>query len=249
MAPPRALRSFICASCLESFTRPRPSIASRTTGLQNSDRIRRQYKGYIATPGSQANPIQGFYADLISQPLSKVQPATRTNPTPPPPESLPKTEREETLAKARIVFGSRLAGPAERQAEREASSIVIGGVLVPPRPEEPDNCCMSGCVNCVWDVYRDDMEDWAAKSQEARAALQAKRIGGEGTGTMITAEGTPQHVATSMDDDGGGSEANWSAQLGTGKDDLFGDIPVGIREFMRTEKRLKKQHLQEHTVG
>ncbi|KAF2500460.1 hypothetical protein BU16DRAFT_451942 [Lophium mytilinum] len=229
------------------MSRSRPSTASRSIGLQNSNRIPRRYKGHIANPGSQANPIQGFYADLISQPLARVQSATGTAPT--PPESRPKTQKEETLAKARIVFGSRLAGPAERQAEREASSVVIGGVTVPPRPTEPDNCCMSGCVNCVWDVYRDDIEEWAAKSQEARAALQAKRVRGEGTGTMVAPEGTPQHVATSMDDDGGGSEANWSAQLGTGKEDLFGDIPVGIREFMRTEKKLKLKHLQEGSVG
>ncbi|KAF2814475.1 uncharacterized protein BDZ99DRAFT_486294 [Mytilinidion resinicola] len=231
------------------MSKSRPSIASRSIGLQNSDRIRRRYKGYIAEPGSQANPIQGFYADLISQPHAKVQSATRAAPTPPPAESLPTTQKEETLAKARIVFGSRLAGPAEHQADREASSVVIGGVRVPPRPAQPDNCCMSGCVNCVWDVYRDDLEEWAAKSQEARAALQAKRVRGEGTGMMVAPEGTPQHVATSMDDDGGGSEANWSAQLGTGKEDLFGDIPVGIREFMRTEKKLKLKHLQEGSVG
>ena len=47
-----------------------------------------------------------------------------------------------------------------------------------------------------------------------------------------------------MDDDGGGSSTNWdlgpppSAQP-AGETDLFKDIPVGIREFMRTEKRLK----------
>ncbi|KAF2712190.1 hypothetical protein K504DRAFT_479923 [Pleomassaria siparia CBS 279.74] len=199
-------------------------------GLQNNDRIQRRLKSYIAKDGEQANPIVGFYAELLSKPVAKVQPMTRTNPEPPLPESLPKTDKEETLNKARIVFGSRIAGPAERKAEIQAASHEIAGIMVPPRPTEPDNCCMSGCVNCVWDIYRDDMEEWAAKSAEARVALQAKRVG---------AKATPSNVAMSMDDDGGGSETSWSA--GAGKDDLFDNIPVGIREFMKTEKMLKQK--------
>lgn len=179
--------------------------------------------------------------------MRKQAPATRTAPTPPPPESLPINEKEEILQKARVVFGSRLAGPAERKAEIAAKSNNIAGVMVPPRPTEPDNCCMSGCVNCVWDLYRDEMEEWAAKSAEARAAMQAQRESSKGSGTMVAEKGTPTHVATSMDDDGGGSETNWGA--GVGSDHLFDDIPVGIREFMKTEKKLKEMHRQETAMG
>lgn len=52
---PMALRPSVCASCLKSW-----SIAR--SGLQNSDRIQRRYKYYIAPPGEQARPITGFYA-------------------------------------------------------------------------------------------------------------------------------------------------------------------------------------------
>ena len=90
---------------------------------------------------------------------------------------------------------------------------------------------MSGCVNCVWDNYRDELEEWAAKSSEARMA-SAQQKGAE--------------TGASMDDDGGGSETNWGTGLGG---DLFRDIPVGIREFMRTEKRLKQRHSKEGTTG
>lgn len=172
---------------------------------------------------------------------------TKTAPSPPPSESLPKTEREEVLQKARVVFGSRLAGPGERTAEIEAASQNIAGVMVPPRPTEPDNCCMSGCVNCVWDMYRDEMEHWAAKSAEARAAMQAQREKGEGSGSMVAQQGAPAHVATSMDDDGGGSETNWAAS--SAQENLFDDIPVGIREFMKTEKKLKKKHMEERAMN
>jgi len=176
---------------------------------------------------------------MLKKHASDVQPLTSTAPEPPPPESLPKTQKEQTLEKARIVFGSKLAGPAERRKEIAAASQVIAGITVPPRPEEPENCCMSGCVNCVWDLYRDEMEEWADKSAQARAAMQAQRQEGKGTGQMVAGSGVPTHVAVSMDDDGGGSESNWGMVGGTSESSLFDDIPVGIREFMRTEKKLK----------
>ncbi|CAN0919090.1 UPF0651 protein P31B10.02, mitochondrial [Linum grandiflorum] len=33
---------------------------------------------------------------------------------------------------------------------------------IPPPPEkpEPGDCCGSGCVRCVWDVYYEELEDY-----------------------------------------------------------------------------------------
>ena len=183
---------------------------------------------------------------MLKKSRSQIQPLTRTEPEPPPPESLPKTQKEQTLEKARIVFGSKLAGPAERRKEIAEASQIIAGVIVPPKPSEPDNCCMSGCANCVWDMYRDEMEEWAEQSARARAAMHAQRQKGEGTGSMLAESGQPSHVAVSMDDDGGGSETNWHADVEQAK--LFDDIPVGIREFMRTEKKLKLMHQKEQAA-
>lgn len=69
-----------------------------------------------------------------------------------------KTEEERMSS----VFGGRLKG----QPPRSTSRIIVGqskkiaGVDVPMKPEEPDNCCMSGCVNCVWEMYNDDVRYW-----------------------------------------------------------------------------------------
>jgi len=202
----------------------------------------------------QANPLGDYYESLLSQPHPSVASATRQSTTPPPPTSLPKTDKEEILAKARVVFGSRLAGPAERRSEIEKKSTLIAGVWVPPRPEEPDNCCMSGCVNCVWDRYRDELEEWSTARRAADANLR-KEKGLEngrsrrrkvGTGLMLEGEKGAQHTITSMDDDGGGSETNWGIDMDT---DLFKGIPVGIVEFMKQEKRLKEKHAREGTIG
>ncbi|KAJ8111938.1 hypothetical protein OPT61_g5581 [Boeremia exigua] len=160
--------------------------------------------------------------------------ALSAQPTPTPtPTGPPKSQKEITLERARAVFGSK-PGVRERRIEIDAASTEVAGIRVPPKPTEPDNCCMSGCVNCVWDMFRDEMEEWAEQSAKARAAIQAKR---EGSGSI------PSHVAVSMDDDGGGSDTNWTGT--TGDDKMFDDIPVGIREFMKTEKKLKQRHRSE----
>lgn len=173
-----------------------------------------------------------------------------------------------------MIFGSRLAGPAERAeqlAKLRQKSTLIAGVLVPPKPEEPDNCCMSGCVNCVWDRYRDEMEDWALADAEAKRKLAAERDAEAGTGANAddadgdansakrpqTTSGT-DHTAVSMDDDGGGSDTNWDVPSAPRSpkiakdfwdDDLYKNVPVGIREFMKQEKKLKEKHAREGTSG
>ncbi|RYC59077.1 hypothetical protein CHU98_g7138 [Xylaria longipes] len=65
-----------------------------------------------------------------------------------------------------------------------------------------------------------------------------------------------------MDDDGGGSETDWRitekemAKTDRPKiakdlwdDDLYSKVPVGIREFIKHEKKLKKKHEEEGTFG
>ncbi|KAF6012649.1 hypothetical protein HII12_002171 [Brettanomyces bruxellensis] len=49
---------------------------------------------------------------------------------------------------------------------------LIAGIRVPKKPIEPDSCCMSGCINCVWDLFNEDLQYWKAKTQEAVKALE-----------------------------------------------------------------------------
>lgn len=145
-------------------------------------------------------------------------------------EPLPTTPED----RARVVFGSRLLGPAEeagRLAAKKAKSTFVAGILIPPRPEEPDNCCMSGCVNCVWDRYREDLEEWSMKKAEAKVRLKAS--------------------GSTMDADGGGPEEAWASKISKDMwdEEAFQNVPVGIREFMKQEKKLKERHLREGTLG
>ncbi|KAI2466301.1 oxidoreductase-like protein [Annulohypoxylon bovei var. microspora] len=248
-----------------------------------------------ASPG-QAAPLGPYYEAILNkpQPIPEVKPEEPPTSSPKSPRATikkvpirkpresaastasaspsgPETSAKPATAqeKARIIFGSRLVGPAER-AERLAAirnrSTLIAGVLVPPRPEEPDNCCMSGCVNCVWDRFRDDMEEWAAASTRAEQALQAQKGPTpekvpdvvKGVEERMPGRAGPASVV-SMDDDGGGSETNWQTDFKVASqpkiakdfwdDDLYKNVPVGIREFMKQEKKLKEKHIKEGTFG
>lgn len=151
----------------------------------------------------------------------------------PTPIVMEKTPEE----KARIIFGTRLAGPddaAARMANKESKSTYIAGVRVPPQPQEPDNCCMSGCVNCVWELYREDMEEWKALKAEAEARLSASN-----KDTEAKKWTPPSGVAV--------GDAKIAKDLWD--DDVFQNVPVGIREFMKQEKRLKERHEREGTSG
>lgn len=44
---------------------------------------------------------------------------------------------------------------------------------VPPTPPGPNECCQSGCIPCVYDMYNDEMETY----REALRAWRARHPG------------------------------------------------------------------------
>jgi hypothetical protein len=215
-----------------------------------------RYRSNDSKNDNQVHPLTGYYADILSSrqtptdgplntPTTQDQPSTTTTPTPTPPSpSSLEATKAQTLAKARIVFGSSGSSRREHKDQISAASKEIAGVKVPPKPKEPtgDDCCMSGCVNCVWDIYREEFEEWSTASKAAREKMVAMQ-GGMDRDAVET--------ASSVDDDGGGSEALWIQEdAEKEKKDPYAGVPVGIREFMKMEKMMKeKQAAQQASKG
>ena len=182
----------------------------------------------------QAVPLGDFYTELLSTPILKQHRVEKSLPTFVQSGDQSKEERAEKL------FGTIEGSGYQRRTSDspDATWRTINGVPVPPRPAEPDNCCMSGCVHCVWDDYRDDVEAWAARVHEAQSHSPS-RIADD---PKIRFPRSKVHeVSSSMDDDGGGSETLWTRPPATANEEdlLFQGIPIGIREFMATEKRIR----------
>lgn len=230
----RALSSLACGSCVRKPTDAAvPERALIEAKARKFHASTNRHADDDHQP-AQAQPLGGYYADLLSQPTTQPPASSSASPS-------TKKANEET---ARVLFGSRLAGSGYERVSRtpDATWRTVNGVPIPPRPAEPDNCCMSGCVHCVWDDYRDEIEDWAVRSKEAQAKAQGSGMV-KGAPKVNMGRREVQEASVSMDDDGGGSETNWSTGLGSSdSEDLFATIPVGIREFMRTEKRLRDTH-------
>ncbi|KAJ2392335.1 hypothetical protein GGI23_005241 [Coemansia sp. RSA 2559] len=65
---------------------------------------------------------------------------------------------------------------------------------MPPKPEPPSNedCCMSGCEFCVWDLYDEDMREYQKYATEARQAFEAQ-------GKPVPEQLHPENLRDSMD--------------------------------------------------
>jgi hypothetical protein len=81
----------------------------------------------------------------------------------------------------------------------------------------------------VWEEYREDFEEWRARRRESEVALRKAR-GWEG----------------GNDGENGENGLRGDGNRGMGKeDDVWRDIPPGIREFVEMEKRLKERQRAE----
>lgn len=135
----------------------------------------------------------------------------------------------ETMAeRARRVFGSLGSREASR-IEAEKKGIVVCGIKVPQRPEEPTNCCMSGCVNCVWELYKDEVEEWKHMVSMARKELLKPENRGRPW---------PAQLGTPPDGRSTNSKADTKA---VDVDDFDDGLDGGIRVFIQTEKRLRER--------
>jgi Oxidoreductase-like protein, N-terminal len=204
---------------------------SQARSFHRSRSLRDNYSGE-----TQAQPLGDFYTDLLAKPIPKVSRATSSLP------AFVQSGDETKEERAKKLFGNIRGSGYERHTfdKPDETWHTINGVPIPPRPPEPDNCCMSGCVHCVWDDYRDDIEGWAARVHEA----QAKSMEQSATNTPKIQMPRPEvsQASGSMDDDGGGSESLWTTSSGEDEGEaLFGGIPIGIREFMATEKRIRER--------
>ncbi|KAH9917299.1 uncharacterized protein B0H18DRAFT_1034830 [Fomitopsis serialis] len=112
--------------------------------------------------------------------------------------------RRDTL----IEQADHASADAERSAASEKAPRTFLGLVLPEKPKEPqsDECCMSGCAICVYDLYTAALEDYKHALDALRTALQARKVPerewpvevkGEDEAAGGTLPKSPQNVAFS----------------------------------------------------
>lgn len=149
---------------------------------------------------------------------------------------------EERIAK---VFGGRIKGDSPTSSSRinRGESRIIAGVEVPDRPPEPDNCCMSGCINCVWELFNEDVKTWNSKRKEA--AQKLSKTGGTWPEDFhppvkyLRQENLPKSMAFEV------TEATGSHNE---EDENWANVPVTIRVFAEMEQKMKAKRRQQEGI-
>ncbi|KAJ1301895.1 hypothetical protein OPQ81_000735 [Rhizoctonia solani] len=56
--------------------------------------------------------------------------------------------------------------------------IYLAGIKIPsrPKPPESDECCMSGCAVCVYDLYLSSLDDYKKEARTVRSQLKERAI-------------------------------------------------------------------------
>lgn len=166
------------------------------------------------------------------------------------PFSKPKAYATNSKLETSTTFGDIFSGPTKtaiRSSRRDLSHRIhmktIAGIKVPTRPSEPGDkdCCMSGCVNCVWELFNSDLEDWKYKRHEAVKALLKKKPDEEQWPSYW--EAPPKDLPFDYVPNDYKS-INSHLQVETINEEA--QMPVGMAVFAAFEKKLRQHKLKTH---
>ncbi|KAJ3180006.1 hypothetical protein HDU87_002229 [Geranomyces variabilis] len=174
----RSCRELVISRLGSTTTRRAATSTASSTHAAASDRLvsrsshgPRSYRGYwdlvLEQPHSeqfdptklQRRPfVSPAHHPVVTSATSSSSTAQDEPPSQPPLSATPTLTDENDVPHDTVEAA---AGEELARLNAEENS------LVPP--EVPTTCCMSGCVNCTWDLYQDNMEAFQASKNKIRA--------------------------------------------------------------------------------
>lgn len=196
------------------------ATATSTTTIAAAAAVSTPRRSFHTSRALSKNPYH-FYDVLARQPRSSFDPAQFSFNH----GHLSPTDR------VKLVFG-QLGSRQDRRLEALKRAHTIAGIKLSPRPDEPNNCCMSGCVDCVWELYKDELTEWKAKRQEIKRKLMFERADLEWPVTLLGPEPKERNKSVRPED-------RARIEDSVVEDDADDDLNVSIKAFLKTEKKLK----------
>jgi aarF domain-containing kinase len=124
----------------------------------------------------------------------------------------------------------------------KAASLAIRGVRIPQRPPPPgpEDCCMSGCAHCAYDIYADDLQDFHAEASAARASLLALDP------PLAPDEWPAEHLGARPTQSAGKGAAGMPSEQARATaesevDAVIGGLDPTMAAFLKMEKAMKKK--------
>ncbi|PWY98904.1 ABC1-domain-containing protein [Testicularia cyperi] len=179
--------------------------------------------------------------------------------------SIVETPDEATVDKVskaidleRRVVPAEVSAPAVESPQPDAGAVtapevsmgptLIRGITIPlkPPPPGPEECCMSGCAHCAYDIYAEDLEDFHGKVSAVRKQLT------ELDPPVTEAEWRSDLLGAfpTESSDSGGADATEADKEGMREraerevDRVIGDLDPTMKAFLEMERRMKKQERQ-----
>jgi aarF domain-containing kinase len=152
--------------------------------------------------------------------------------------------RSATPAEVTTLATGASSAAGSEDAQPSMGPTTIRGIVIPlkPPPPGPEECCMSGCAHCTYDIYAEDLQDYHSRLASARMQL-----------TQMSPPVTPEEWRQDLlgdypyASDGAGapvSQADMRERAERDVDRVISDLDPTMRAFLEMERKLKKQERQ-----
>ncbi|KAG0270975.1 hypothetical protein BGZ95_001296 [Linnemannia exigua] len=138
---------------------------------------------------------------------------------------LARAPTENTLPRAASLGSTTfITGTGSTLSAASAESTNYHGFAIPVKPSPPgaEDCCMSGCAHCIYDIYEEDRQEYKTKLAE--------------TLDEIAKAGLPPPPNINTKAAGGDGASASGAQSTHDEDD---DMDPGMKAFLELERKLK----------
>nr|CDI56499.1 related to ABC1-ubiquinol--cytochrome-c reductase complex assembly protein [Melanopsichium pennsylvanicum 4] len=169
---------------------------------------------------------------------------TPLNSTSAEPTSKIEVTRSATPAEVKPAVSSTIACAARTFM----GPTIIRGITIPlkPPPPGPEECCMSGCAHCAYDIYAEDLEDFHARLSSVRSQLSQlePRVTNHEWRSDLLGEYPGE---TEIKGKEAGEDLKQKAQAEVDK--VIGDLDPTMRAFLEMERKLKKVEREKANQG